>query len=448
MVDILPFVATRFAARTPEELARRLTPPYDVIDAKMQQSFYDADPCNIIRVDLGKDLPDDNEYENRYTRGGALWQEWKSNGTLVEEPKKSFYVYEQEYTLPDGVSARRRGFFAAVRLEDFAEGGIRAHEHTFAGPKADRFRLMRATNSNLSPIFCLYDDPERRADRLLAEAIEGQKPQTTDFEGQTHRLWVISKSSTVKELIDAMNGKTLFIADGHHRYETGLLYRDEMRQAMGRRNGRQPFDYAMMYLNNIHDEGLVILPTHRILCRETCIGVDTDEALADLSEYFDMEPITLRTDAIEEEAQRLAQLLARAGEVRPAFVLLLPKGRLYLIKLKTGVDVDELIDDEDTPRPIKELDVSILHRYVINRAWLGNPEIELDDQDVHYIKDIAEVLRRMMTSKYTVGFLLNPTRIEQVCSIAQAGLRMPHKSTYFYPKLVTGMVMRDLNSPW
>ena len=437
------------AARTPEELARRLTPPYDVIDPVMQQSFYDADPLqHRSRVDLGKDLPGDNEFENRYTRGGSLWQEWKKNGTLAEEPKKSFYVYEQEYKLPDGTAIRRRGFFAAVRLEDFSEGGIRAHEHTFAGPKADRFRLMRATNSNLSPIFCLYDDPERKTDRLLAEALEGQKPVTAEFDGQTHRLWVISKSSTVKELVDAFGGKTLFIADGHHRYETSLLYRDEMRQAMGRKNGRQPFDYAMMYLNNIHDDGLVILPTHRILCKETCLGVDTDEALEDLSENFDMEPVKLNADALEEEALRLTHMLAKAGKTHPAFILLLPKGRVYLLKLKPQVDVDELIDEDDTPRPIKELDVSILHRYIINRAWLGNPEIELDDQDVHYIKDAAEVLRRMMTCKYGVGFLLNPTRIEQVCSIAQGGLRMPHKSTYFYPKLVTGLVMRDLNSPW
>jgi uncharacterized protein (DUF1015 family) len=245
-----------------------------------------------------------------------------------------------------------------------------------------------------------------------------------------------------------MAPRTLYIADGHHRYETSLLYRDEMRSALRRLNGRQSYDYTMIYMNNIHDEGLVVLPTHRILTKEACLGVDSDETLADLSESFDIEPLRIEAADLGAEAARVTGLLAGAGAERPAIVMLLPKGRVYLLKLKPQANVAEMIDDEAVPDAIKALDVTLLHQYIINRVWLGNPEIELDDQDVRYEKDAACVLKSMQTCRFGVAFLLNPTRIEQVCEIAGRGLRMPHKSTYFYPKLLTGLVMRDMNSPW
>lgn len=448
MAGIQPFVATRFNARFNSELSQLLTPPYDVIDKNMQQQFYDVHPSNIVRVDFGKDLPGDNEYENRYTRAGAIWQQWKTEGVIVEEPKKAFYVYEQEFTIPGGKTFRRRGFFAAVKLEDFSEGGIRAHEHTFDGPKADRFRLMRATNSNLSSVFCLYDDAQMKVDALLEQGIAGEKAIEATFDGVTQRIWVLSKPSVVQALIKLMGPQTLFIADGHHRYETCLLYRDEMRSALGKKNGRQPYDYAMIYMNNIHDDGLIILPTHRVLSKETMMGVETEEVFEDLAEHFDCQKLKINLEEPESEALRLTAMLEEAGKKAVSFVMLLPRGNACLMTLKAAVDVNELIDNEQTPREIKELDVSILHQHIINQVWLGNPEIELDDQDVKYVKDAAEVLRLMKSCKYAVSFLVNPTKIEQVCNIAKLGMRMPHKSTYFYPKLVTGLVMRDMNAPW
>ncbi|MCL5270848.1 MAG: DUF1015 domain-containing protein [bacterium] len=447
MADIIPFVATRYGSQLASEIANLVTPPYDVIDPKLQQALYERDPNNFVRVDFGKDLPGDNEYENRYSRAGALWQQWKSDGVIAEEPRKAFYVYEQEFALPDGRTIRRRGFYAAVRLQDFSEGGIRAHEQTFDGPKADRFRLMRATNGNLSPIFCLFDDPARTVDELLAQATD-KKAVEFEFDGVTHRLWILAKASTIQEITRAMAPQILFIADGHHRYETSLLYRDEMRSALRQCNGRQPFDYTMIYMNNIHDEGLVILPTHRVLSKESSLGVNPAEVLDDLREAFEITPVELDVNDPEGEARRAIAMLEAAGRRSPSFFLLLPKCRAWLLAMKPGTNPGELIDDEGIPGEIKELDVSILHRYIIERVWMGNPEIELDDQDVHYIKDAAEVLRRMATGKYGVGFLVNPTRIGQVCAVAGKGLRMPHKSTYFFPKLVTGLVMRDFNSPW
>jgi uncharacterized protein (DUF1015 family) len=448
MADIRPFVATRYAPKNGADLSQVLTPPYDVIDPALQQTLLDRHPNNLVRVDFGRTQPNDDDYENRYTRAGSLWQQWKKDGTLVEDVKKCVYVYEQEFTLADGKTYRRRGFFAAVHLEDFSQGGIRAHEHTFDGPKADRFRLMRATNTNLSPIFCVYDDAEKAVDALLEQAVAGREPVEAQFDGVIHRMWPVCESPTVKAMRERMADKTLFIADGHHRYETSLNYRNEMRSLMEGAKGERPFDFTMMFLANIHDEGMVVLPTHRVLSKEACHGVNAEEALEDIKEYFDVKPMKLNQEKLESEAKRLTKELAAAGAKRPSFIVMVPKGRPFLVSLKQGVDLDEMIDEEAMPPEVKALDVTILHSYLIGRGWLGNPEIELDDQDVIYVKDPLDALQRLCTCKFGAAFLMNPTRIEQVCEVARAGQRMPHKSTYFYPKVVTGMVMRDLDSPW
>jgi uncharacterized protein (DUF1015 family) len=449
MADVVPFVATRFASCDAQELAQKLAPPYDVIDAPRQQQLYDAHKHNIVRVDYGRKLPNDDDYENRYTRSEATWREWRKSGVLTEDTQKGFYVYEQEFDVPGtGERARRRGFFGAVRLQDFSEGGIRAHEQTFDGPKADRFRLMRSTSCNLSPIFCVYTDLARSVDKAIESGIAGLKPIEATFDDVVHRLWILTKPAAVAAISKTMQEQTLFIADGHHRYETALLYRDEMRATLAKQNGAQPWDYTLMYLNNTCDEGLAILPTHRVLSREACVGIDVTEILSDLEENFEIEPIKIDHAQLEAEAARLTQLLEVSGKRAPSFIMLLPKGGARLLRLRPEADLDDLIDDETIPLAIKQLDVTLLHQYVINRQVLGNPEIELDDQDVCYVKDAARAIDMMKNGRHGIAFLMNPTRIDQVTTIAEMGLRMPHKSTYFYPKLCTGMVMRDLNSPF
>jgi uncharacterized protein (DUF1015 family) len=448
MADIRPFVATRYAIKEGVDLSRLLTPPYDVIDAALQQELLERDQHNLVRIDFGKVNPEDTTFENHYSRAGSLWHQWKKDGVLAEDNKKSFYVYEQEFVVDETQALRRRGFFAAVHLEDFSTGGIRAHEHTFDGPKADRFRLMRATNANLSPIFCIYDDPEKATDKLLDQAIKDKKPIEAIMDGVTHRLWQVCDGAIIKGLQERMAAQVLFIADGHHRYETSLAYQSEMRQALSAKKRDYPFDYTMMFLANIHDDGMIILPTHRVLSKETCMGADEAETLEDVKEYFDVKELKIDCDNFKSEARRLMGEMAEAGKKTPSFIMLLPKGQGWLLSLKPGVDLAEMIGDDETPASVQSLDVTILHDYLINQGLLGNPEIELDDQDVTYVKDAADVLGMMRANRYGAAFLMNPTRIEQVCEVAKAGLRMPHKSTYFYPKVVTGMVMRDLDSPW
>ncbi len=448
MAGIRPFVATRFNASFNGNLADLLTPPYDVINSQLQQDLLERHPNNLVRIDFGKINPDDSDYNNRYTRAATLWKEWKQSGILRDDPVKSYYVYEQEFPLPAGGTARRRGFFAAVKIEDFSEGGIRAHEHTFDGPKADRFRLTESTHANLSPIFCLFDEKEARVDRLLHDGIHRQDPVQTTIDGIIHRLWLLTDTETCGEITHLMHNRTLFIADGHHRYETSQTYRKHMHNVDANPDGNQPYDYTLMYLNNIHDHGMTILPTHRVLSREICIGVVPDKGIDDLASYFTVEQVGINHEELETEAVRLTDMLEKSGRETISYLMILPGYRIWMLRMRPRASHDEMIPLKNLSAPVKKLDVTILHHYVINRTYLGKPDLELDHDDCEYVKDTLDVLKLMGGNRYGAAFLMNPTRLKQVCEIAASGLRMPHKSTYFYPKLVTGLVMRDMHGPW
>lgn len=443
MADIQPFAATRYSREYQADLAKLLTPPYDVISPEMQQEFYNRHPRNLVRIDYGKDQPGDGRGQTKYTRAADLFDTWKKEGVFHRDPRPAIYVYEQEFDLPGRGRRKRRGFFCAVRLEGL-EGGIRAHERTFEGPKADRLNLTRATHSNISPIFCVYQDEARASDRILAAAIAGKPPVECAIDGIVHRLWIVDDPAAVAELRKVMADKRLFIADGHHRYETALNYRAEQRAARGVDGGSGPWESTLMFLANTYDEGLEILPTHRVLTPELCKGVDADRVLAELKKSFDVTELNVPADP-GAAAAVITKALEKAGEKATSFAILL-KGKPTLIaSLKAGADPAQLIPDADVAPEVKRLDVTLLHRYLIGRLWLGEGAPEPGHDDILYIKDAAEAVALVRGGGCGAGFLLNPTKMEQVCEIAGLGMRMPQKSTYFYPKIITGMVIRDMN---
>jgi uncharacterized protein (DUF1015 family) len=328
---------------------------------------------------------------------------------------------------------------------------IRGHEHTFEGPKADRLKLLRTTNCNLSPIFCLYTDPEKATDAIVLSTIEKDPPriELTDDEGVTHRLWVLVTSAKVKQLSALMQDKRFFIADGHHRYETALQYCKEMARAQEiGKNDHPPYTYIFAYLTNCASEGIVILPTHRVLTSELGEGVDHAEVMEDLQACFAVTPIQVDMKKPDSEGARLRREIEDLRGDSTAFAMVLPGGKGALLRLKPGADVAEEIGGQLPPQ-IARLDVSILHEYVIPKVWIGNPEIELDDHDISYVHDAGQALRMLdhPTSASAV-FLMNPPSVEQVKEVASENLRMPHKTTFFYPKLLSGMVLRDLSAPW
>ncbi|MGB9691638.1 MAG: DUF1015 domain-containing protein [Candidatus Sumerlaeaceae bacterium] len=446
MADILPFRGTRYNNQLIPDLSLVISPPYDVISKEMQDALYQRHPNNVVRLILTKDEDDDN-FSDKYTRAANYLRTWRSEGILIEDHQPSLYLYEQQFKMADGRTKTRRGFFALVKLQDYQEGGIRAHEHTFAGPKTDRFKLLKATKANLSPIFLIYNDPEKSVSSLIEERMDSTRPwaSITDEDGVVHRLWVVSKKDFITAVRENMAPKELFIADGHHRYETALAYRDFMRSETGLKDGKQSFDYTMVYLSHAEQDGLVILPTHRALSRTLMADVNLKESLEELADHFNVTSEKVDLAKGKSVAKNITDKVAKLGAKRTAFAMIEASGKVYYLQLKENVEPAELIDSDEIPDAVKRLDVSILHQFIINRVFIGNPDFELEEDDCFYVRDVSKLFEMLKSKKAVVGFVMNPTPMSQVLEIVAAGIKMPHKSTYFHPKLADGLVMRDMS---
>ncbi|OPZ22868.1 MAG: hypothetical protein BWZ10_00189 [candidate division BRC1 bacterium ADurb.BinA364] len=444
MAEVIPFVGTRYDVSRVGGLGAVATPPYDVITPEMQEAFYARHPNNIVRIDCGKSFEGDDETDNKYTRAAAALAEWRAQNLLTLDERPTFTVYEQTYNLPDGEERCRRGFFGLVKLEDLDAGGIHAHEQTFDGPVSDRFKLLCATECNTSPIFCLYSDPEKKADKILErEAAREPWAEFTDEEGVRHRAWIVGAEKTCRALAEVLADKELFIADGHHRYETALRRQAQLRSQLNVSDHAQPFDYTFMYLANAEDKGVTVLPIHRALAPEMDDGVDPEEFFEDLREHFLLKK--LKIDITKEGAgAAIMQRVAEMGAQKPAFGIVLRSGQAVVAKFRGGVKRGDIIARK-IPMAIRALDVTLLHEVIIRQAWVGNPEMEFDDRDIQYFKDPEAAIQQLPKRKACAVFLMNPATLPQIIKIARAGHRMPHKSTYFYPKVFTGLVMREMH---
>ncbi|MBI1292298.1 DUF1015 family protein [bacterium] len=447
MADVLPFAGTRFNTKEKQlDLSKIIAPPFDIIDSVRQKDLHERDPHNMVRLSCGFEAPGDDDLNNRYVRAAETYKSWKAQGLLTDEQRKCFYVYEHEFTLPNHKKRfKRRGYFGLVKLQDYRSGKIRAHELTFEEPRLDRLRLLKACQVNLEPLFILYKDEEHEVDRCLSTAVEGKaNEEIIDVKGDAHRLWLMHKKEPILQINQAMKNKRLYIADGHHRYETALQYRDEMREMTGRRDGRQPYDFIMMYLNNADDEALFTTATHRVLARDLGADVDLEEVLDDLGEYFEIKEFKIDLANMDKSVELVNKHLEAKKGVKVQFVMVLPGGKGYELRLKKAADLDEMVDGEFMSELLKQQDLMILHRFVIARGWLGNPEIELDHDDIFYCREIPQALDLVRRRKGCVAFLMNPIEKETITQIAENGELLPHNSTYFYPKIQSGFVLRDL----
>jgi uncharacterized protein (DUF1015 family) len=447
MAEVFPFAGTRFNTKDhPLDLGQLIAPPFEVIEAALQKELYERHENNMVRLSCGTEAPGDDDQNNRYKRAAEAYRGWKEGGLLVDEQRKCFYVYEHEFTLPGSdVRCKRRGFFGLVKLQDYRSGKIRAHEHTFDAPRLDRFRLLKASQVNLEPLFVLYQDEQHEIDQILVQAVEGKpNEEVTDANGDVHRLWLMHKKEPILQINTAMKPKRLYIADGHHRYESALQYRDEMREITGRRDGRQPYDFIMMYLNNAADNALFTTATHRVLARDLGADVELEEVLEDIGEYFDTKEFKVDLANNDKAIETLHKHLEPKKGVKCQFAMVLPNGKAYELRLKKNVDLDEMLDGEALSEQLKQQDVTILHRFVISRGWLGNPEIELDADDLFYCREITEALDLVRRRKGCVAFIMNPLEKETILSIAENGELLPHNSSYFLPKVPSGFVLRDL----
>jgi uncharacterized protein (DUF1015 family) len=412
MAEVVPFKGVlynvdRASAVSGEDL---LAPPYDIITPEYREELYDKNPYNIVRVDFGKELPGDDGGSNRYTRAKAFLDEWLRQGILVAGTEPCFYSYEISYTIDDKQKTLR-GFLGLVRLEELGKGNIHPHECTHSKPKKDRLELMRICNANISPIFSLYSSSLKKTSSVLAD-VNGTVPyvEARDMDGSVHRLWHIQDRVSVESIRKELEGRPVFIADGHHRYETALEYQREMREREGRTDGPKPYDYVMMFLANMRDEGLTILPTHRLI-KEV-----PDDFLERLAPYFDREEVAGGFDIAAGLAGKRRSLgFFRSGS--ETWEILRYKGETL----------------SNIPPVLAELDVSILHELILGRL--------LKASEIAYEMDVEKCLGLVRGGQFKAAFFLNPTRVEDVENVALASLRMPPKSTFFYPKLLTGMVL-------
>lgn len=430
MADVRAFRGFRYDLGTVGALSSVIAPPYDVIDPALQQSLYDASPFNAIRIELTKDEPGDSNTVNKYTRAAQTLRNWIDDAALRQDTARNLYVYEQEFDV-EGTRFTRRGFLARVRLEPFGTGRIFPHEQTLAGPKADRLKLFQATNFNISPIFGLYPDESGEVFAKLDAAIRRQPPlEATDHLGVMNRLWIVNDQTVISAVIGLMGPRPVFIADGHHRYETGLKYLEELNARGETIEPEAPANFTLMMLVGMSDPGLIILPTHRLV---SGIPAVTGPALrAALEPDFEI----LNTYSTAAECWQDVEL---DGSQYCLGFGAVADGTWLVARLRNPAALDSLAPDQSAEW--RGLGVSILHKLVLEKIV---PERIGGTPTCRYVHLIREVNDDVAAKGCQLACLVPPATMEHVESIAGNREKMPPKSTYFYPKLVTGMVYHSL----
>lgn len=440
MAKILPFRGIVYNMQKAGPIENLVCPPYDIISHEEQQALYRKSPYNVVRLELGLESPGDTETDNRYTRAAALFYDWLKSGILVQKPEPAFFVYEMEYASSD-TEKRLRGFICLVRLEDYDSGIVKPHETTLSGPKTDRLNLLKACRAGFSQIFSLYSDPEGKTEAMLARAKGRPEIEVKNSDGVMHRLWTLTDRSVIEAISIELADKPFFIADGHHRYDTALNYRNEMRSAAGSYTGEEPYNYTAMFLARLEDPGLTILPAHRVLFNLN--GFDLPGFEQALNPYFDIERLEfdLKSEA-RERRKMLEAMTARASHAHVFGMRMKGENSYYLLTLKSDVDMNGLIPDK--PRAYRTLDVSILHHLIIDKLLGIKMETHKLGLNIEYLKDAETAAKRIEDGTGEIVFFMNPTKVSEVRDVAAAGERMPQKATYFYPKLLTGMVMNRI----
>lgn len=431
MPDVRPFRGIRYDMARVGAMSDVVAPPYDVIGPELQNKLYDASPFNIIRLELNREEPGDSPGHDRYARAASTLKEWRREGILQEDPHPSLYVYHQTFDV-EGRQYTRKGFLARVRQEPFGQGKIYPHEQTLSGPKADRLALFNATKFNLSPIFGLYPDPRNEVLAAVEAGLRDRTPlEATDHLGVVNRLWPVLDSAAHTAVQGLMGPKPIFIADGHHRYETGLNFRNEL-EAAGQLSGPDdPANFCMMMLVGMSDPGLLILPTHRLVSGFPGL---TAEALRErLSPEFDVQE-TGEGDAGCRSAWESIEI---SGDQDMLGFGTVADGRWVTARLRSDSAMDALVPDQSADW--RALGVSILHELVLKKLLGG-----LGSASCRYVHLLDEVTQDVSAKGCDLAALVPPAGMEHVESIASNLEKMPPKSTYFYPKLLTGLVLNPL----
>jgi uncharacterized protein (DUF1015 family) len=429
LADIVPFAGLRYDSARVGDLSRVLAPPYDVIGEAERAALEALHPQNVVRIELPR-----GEDDTRYAEAARLLSTWTAEGVLRVDVAPAFYVYDQEFDWA-GRRHTRRGFFAAVRLEPFERRVILPHEKTLSGPKEDRLRLMRATHTQISPIFGLFRDPDSAAREVIDDATAVVPTvDTTTADGIRHRLWRLGAAPAIARLTQILAEKQILIADGHHRYETMLGLGPELR-ALDFAAGAAAADFAMMFLARAEDPGLLVLPTHRLL--RDLPDFDFPALCAAAAPAFDI------VEGEEATPEAIEERLGRDGTGGVVFAVRVPgRATTTWFTLKSFVDLSAL-----GPPALRKLDVTVLHGVILGSLLAIDAAALASQSFLAYTHLTAEALARVGSGEVQAAFLMNPTKVEEVLAACEAGFVLPQKSTYFQPKLATGLLMYGLDGP-
>jgi uncharacterized protein (DUF1015 family) len=434
MAEVRPLRGLRYDAQRVGDIAQVVTPPFDVISQQAQATYYARNPYNVIRLELGRTTDEDNTLNTVYTRAAATLAEWRLQHIVQEEATPCYYAYQQTFAY-NGQQYTRTSLIARVRLEPWSANVILPHEHTLAKAKDDRLHLLRACATNFSPIMSLYDDPQGRVRRLLADYTADAEVLITDEVGEEHRLQPIRDAQQIALLQDFFRERQLYIADGHHRYETALAYQQEILTQRKELSPQDAANFVMMALVDVDDPGMLVLPTHRILFALPQERVDVSLANT-LSQYFTVKPLSPTLTESE-----ITSLLSEAGQEQVALVVATPTRTLLLQLNEQG---KRRMQESKHSEAWNSLDVAVAQQLVMEDMLGLTPEDMAAGTHVRYTRDIQQALQTVQSSEAQVAILLNATQVRQMRDVVQANDRMPQKSTYFYPKLITGLVMNPL----
>jgi uncharacterized protein (DUF1015 family) len=443
MAIIAPFRGLTYNINKVANIESLIAPPYDVISEKDQDQYYKNSPYNVIRLILGKKNTGDSDWDNRYTRAADFFKRWESEEILIRSPFPAIYLISVEYSLPDNIGSMTRwGFITLVRIEENNSPVIRPHEKTFSFHREDRLKLMRACNAQFSPIFSLYEDRENAIIGAF-DRIKGSAPTLSfkDKDGYRYKMWEVSSNSIYKSIASNMSAKPIVIADGHHRYETARNFRNLMRARYGANQPERPFEYVMMYLTNMADKGVTLLPAHRLL--KSCPNFNLPKFLSSAEKWFEILTFPFSSENEENVKKDFLKKLKERGRDRTAIGFYgLGSENYYLFSLKPGAE--EALGGDLHPS-LKKLDVLVLSKIIFQKI-LGLKKDDLDNESIiKYESSANDALSLVFSGDCRMAFLVNPTKIEQVVEITGNSLLMPRKSTYFYPKILTGLVLNKID---
>jgi uncharacterized protein (DUF1015 family) len=440
MADVLPFQGLVYDLKKVGDLSLVTAPPYDVISDKAMPKYYAKHPYNVIRLELG----DDVSGQDRYHLCTKYFNDWERKGILIREKEPAFYFYQVDFPLNEREWKVRQGFIGLCRLEEFGKGLILPHERIHEAQKQDRLMVLKSCQANFSQVFSLFSDPEQAINSLFKKFLK-QSPlfDYSDEDLIHHRLWSVKDRNLFLQVRENMKEKTLFIADGHHRYEAALAYKKEMERKLSPLTGKEPFHYTMMYFCAFEDEGLTILPSHRLIFNLPHFNRIHFES--ELQKYFKRIDIPFHPENDQIKRIEFLMALEKEGERGNVFGLYIQGNDYYtLLHFRKELDLPFMVG-RNIPAVLQKLDVIILHRFVLEQL-LGIGEKDQDSNRIRIIKNHHRAIDLVRNGKFQMVFLLNPPKVEEVQEVASEGETMPQKSTFFYPKLPTGLVINKIIS--